>query len=79
MSELKQTVFSGMIWQYSQRLGTQGIQFVVSIILARLLLPSDFGLIALIGVFITLSNLFIDSGFGNALIQKKEIHDVDCS
>ena len=80
MSEsLKKNVLTGIIWQYVQKLGTQAVQFIVSIILARLLCPEDFGTIALLGVFISLSNLFIDSGFGNALIQRKNIDDVDCS
>lgn len=80
MSEsLKKNVLTGVIWQYIQKLGTQAVQFIVSIILARLLCPEDFGTIALLGVFISLSNLFIDSGFGNALIQRKNIDDIDCS
>lgn len=76
---LKQNVLSGVVWQYIQRLGSQVVHFVVSIILARLLCPEDFGTIALLGVYISLSNLFIDSGFGNALIQRKDIDDVDTS
>ena len=80
MSEsLKKNVLTGVIWQYVQKLGTQAVQFIVSIILARLLCPEDFGTIALLGVFISLSNLLIDSGFGNALIQRKNIDDIDCS
>lgn len=55
------------------------IHFVVSLVLARLLAPEDFGTIALLGVFIAISNIFIDSGFGNALIQRKEIDDIDTS
>ena len=76
---LKRRVLSGAVWQYVQKLGSQAVQFVVSIILARLLCPENFGMIALLGVFISLSNLFIDSGFGNALIQRKNIDDIDCS
>ena len=71
MNSIKSKVISGIFWQYAQRLSAQIVQFIVSLILARLLLPEDFGTIAIIGVFITISNLFIDSGFGNALIQKK--------
>ena len=72
MSEtLKSKILSGLFWQYFQRIGNQLVGFIVSIILARLLLPEDFGAIALIGVFITISNIFVDSGFGNALIQRK--------
>lgn len=79
MNSIKSKVISGIFWQYAQRLSAQIVQFIVSLILARLLLPKDFGTIAIIGVFITISNLFIDSGFGNALIQKKNIDDIDCS
>ncbi|WP_294556567.1 lipopolysaccharide biosynthesis protein [uncultured Bacteroides sp.] len=78
-TNLKNSVLSGVFWQYFQRIGNQLVHFVVSIVLARLLMPEDFGTIALVGVFITISNIFIDSGFGNALIQRKEVDDVDCS
>lgn len=75
----KRNIISGIAWQYFQRIGNQLIHFVVSIILARILLPEDFGTVALIGVFVTISNIFIDSGFGNAIIQRKNIDDVDTS
>lgn len=78
-SDLRHKVLTGVIWQYVQRLGSQAVQFVVSIVLTRLLLPDDFGTIAMLGVFIALSNIFIDSGFGNALIQKKDVDEIDCS
>lgn len=79
VSSFKKKILSGIVWQYFQRIGNQLIHFVVSLILARILMPEDFGIIALLGVFITISNIFIDSGFGNALIQRKEIDDVDTS
>lgn len=75
----KGKILSGLFWQYFQRIANQLVHFVVSIILARLLLPEDFGLVALIGFFITVSNIFIDSGFGNALIQRKTIDELDTS
>lgn len=78
-SNLKHKVLAGVVWQYIQRLGGQAVQFIVSIVLTRLLSPDDFGTIALLGVFIALSNIFIDSGFGNALIQKKHVDEVDCN
>ena len=79
MENIKNKVLSGLFWQYLQRFSTQGIQMLISIVLARLLLPKDFGVIALVGVFITLSGVLIDSGFSNALIQKKEADDKDYS
>jgi len=56
-----------------------GVQFIVQIILARLLLPEDYGIIALIVVFIAISQTFVQSGLGTALIQKKEVTDEDYS
>ena len=60
-------------------MGTKGIQFIIQIFLARLLLPDDYGMAAILAVFITLSNVFIQSGFSTALIQKKEASEVDFS
>lgn len=54
-----------------ERGGTQGIQFIVQIVLARLLLPEDFGTIAIVIVFISLAQVFVQSGFNTALIQKR--------
>lgn len=62
-----------------ERGGTQGIQFIVQIVLARLLLPEDYGLIALVTIFIFIANVFIQSGFNTALIQKKNANEVDFS
>ena len=76
---LKQKIFSGVFWQGFDRLGSQGLQFVISVILARLLMPEDFGLVAITSVFINLGQVFIDSGFSSALIQKKDADDIDCN
>ena len=65
------TVFTNLLWRFAERSGAQLVKFCVELILARLLLPDDYGLIALVTVFITISNVFVDSGLGNALIQKK--------
>jgi teichuronic acid exporter len=62
-----------------ERGGTQGIQFIVSIVLARLLLPADYGLIAIVSVFISLASVFVQSGLNTALIQKKEVGEKDFS
>lgn len=78
-NKLKTKVLSNLIWRYAERCGAQGVQFIVSIILARLLSPSDYGLIGLITVFISVCNLFISSGFGNALVQKKNAESKDFS
>jgi len=62
-----------------ERGGTQGIQFIVQIVLARLLTPNDFGVLSLIAIFITISNVFVQSGFNTSLIQKKNTDEVDFS
>lgn len=75
----KKTVVSSLIWKFLERGGVQGIQFVLSIILARLVTPSDYGVIAILLVFIQIANVFIQSGFNTALIQKKDSDDIDFS
>ncbi|MBQ9207649.1 MAG: lipopolysaccharide biosynthesis protein [Treponema sp.] len=75
----KNTVISSLIWKFLERGGVQGVQFVLSIILARLVSPSDYGIIALLLVFIQIANVFIQNGFNTALIQKKESDDIDFS
>ena len=67
------------LWRFAERVGAQGVKLIVEIILARLLLPDDYGLVALITVFITILNVFVDSGLGNALIQKKDADELDFS
>lgn len=61
-----------MIWSGIQRFGTMGIGFISNMVLARLLTPDDYGCIGMLAIFITVSNTFVDGGFGSALIQKKE-------
>jgi teichuronic acid exporter len=76
----KNQVLSGLFWKMMERGGTQGIQLVVQIILARLLLPEDFGTIAIVTVFIAVAAVFVQSGFSTALIQKKNADTLDfCS
>ncbi len=72
-------VVFGFVWRYLERIGAQSVAFVLQIVLARLLEPDTFGIIALVTVFITILNVFVDSGFANALIQKKEPDDIDFS
>lgn len=75
----KKNVFTNLLWRFFERVGAQGVRLIVEIILARILLPDDYGLIALVTVFITVLNVFVDSGLGNALIQKKDADDLDFS
>ena len=71
--------FSNFIWRLLERFGAQLVTVIVSLVLARLLDPSVYGITALVTVFITILNIFLDSGFGNALIQKKDSDDLDFS
>ena len=73
------TVTTNFFWRFFERCGAQLVSFVVSIILARLLEPSVYGEIALITVFTCIMQVFIDSGMGSALIQKKNADDLDFS
>lgn len=79
MSFSKQSIFTNFIWKFAERCGSQAISFIVSIILARLLMPSDYGTVALVMVFLNILQVFADSGFGVALIQKKDADNVDFS
>lgn len=76
---LRVQAFSGLFWSAADRFGQQAFKFVVQIILARLLLPEQFGLIAILIVFITLGKAFTDAGFTQALIQKKDLHPSDAN
>lgn len=72
-------VLTNFIWRFMERIGAQGVSFVVSIILARLLEPAVYGTVALVTVFTAIMQVFVDSGLGSALIQKKDADDLDFS
>jgi len=77
---LKNKTLHALFWSFFERIGQQGIQFIISIVLARLLLPEQFGLIAMLMIFMAIAQSFIDSGFGQALIQKQHATHIDeCS
>ena len=75
----KNKVLSNFIWRFAERCGAQIVQFIVSIVLARILLPETFGTVALVIVIAQIFQVFVDSGLGNALIQKKDADDLDFS
>ena len=75
----RNNVVTSFIWRFLERCGAQGVTFVVSIVLARILEPSVYGTIALVTVFTTIMQVFVDSGMGSALIQKKDADDLDFS
>ena len=72
-------IMTNFIWRFAERCGARAVSFIVSIVLARMLVPDVYGTIALVTVFTTILNVFIDSGMGNALIQKKNADDLDFS
>ena len=75
----KSKVFVGVMWSGVQKFGTMAIQFISNIILARLLTPDDYGIVGMLLIFMSVASVFVDSGFGSALIQKKGASDEDYS
>ena len=76
---IKTRTVANFFWRFAERSGAQGVSFIVSMVLARILSPEDYGVIALVTVFTTILQVFVDSGLGNALIQKQDADDVDFS
>ena len=73
----KNSLLSGLGWSYAERLLSQLVSLLVSIVLARLLTPDDYGTVAIVTVFITIGDALVNGGFGNALVQKKDADDLD--
>ncbi|HEX8015760.1 MAG TPA: oligosaccharide flippase family protein, partial [Flavobacterium sp.] len=78
-TSLKAIATKGIIWSAIDKFAVQFGQFVVSVMLARILVPEDFGLIGMLAIFIALSQIFIESGLGIGLIQRQERKDIDFS
>lgn len=76
---LKHKIISGVFWQGLEKFGTQGISFLISVILAWLLAPKDFGVLSIMMIFSALCGCFVESGFGTVWIQKKDANKIDCS
>ncbi|MEO6133689.1 MAG: lipopolysaccharide biosynthesis protein [Ginsengibacter sp.] len=76
---LQDKTISGFFWSFLQQVGGRGISFLITILLARMLTPADFGLIAMITVFIQISQTLVNGGFSLALIQKKDVDNEDYS
>ncbi|MFT0293500.1 oligosaccharide flippase family protein [Bacteroides thetaiotaomicron] len=72
-------IVSNFIWRFAERSGAQTVSLVVSIVLARLLAPEVFGMLALVMVFTNLLQVFVDSGLATALVQKKDADELDFS
>lgn len=75
----KNKIVKNFFWRFAERCGAQLVLFIVSIILARILVPEDYGTVALVTVFTAILQVFVDSGLGTALIQKKDADDLDFS
>ena len=78
-TNLKSKTISSLFWRFAERTGAQGVTLIVTIILARILDPEVYGTIALVTVFTTIIQVFVDSGMANALIQKKNADELDFS
>lgn len=76
-SNIKNKTVTGFFWQLSQKVLCQVVSFGISVVLARLLLPSDYGVIAICSMFLVLTGIFIGGGLGTALVQKKNADDID--
>ncbi len=77
MASVREKSIMGFIWRFMQNASTQIINFVVSIILARILMPDDYGLIAMITVFTNIAMVFINVGFSSTIVQKNELSELD--
>ncbi len=77
MGSLAAQSIKGVFWSAVERFSLQGVQFVIGVILARLLSPSDFGMIGMLTIFLSISQIFVDCGFSNALIRKKDVSSAD--
>lgn len=76
-ASLKGKAVKGVLWNAINTYANQGLAFAVGIVLARLLSPSDYGLVGMTGIFFAISGVFVDSGFGSALVQKKDRNEDD--
>ena len=77
MGKLTDKVAKGVFWVLMEKFGIQAAHFVVTLVLARLLTPNDYGTVALLSVFVAVSNVLVDSGFSKALVQKKDATQTD--
>ena len=73
------SILTHLSWKFAERATSQIVSFVVSIVLARILTPSDYGLVAMVMIFVTLANVLVEGGFSSALIQKKDADKLDFS
>ena len=79
MNGIKEQSLSGFKWSAIGQFSVKGINFVLGVVVARLLAPEDYGVIAMLAIFMAVAQAFVDCGFGNALIRKIDRTEVDCS
>ncbi len=73
------SLYKGLVWKFLERVGVQGVQFILQIILARILSPEHYGMLSIMIIFVNLANVFIQNGFNTALIQNKDVKEEDYS
>ncbi len=78
-NNLKRKAFGGFIWSFCERIGAQVVSLVVSIVLARILLPEDYAVVGIVTIFFNFANVLVSSGLNTALIQKKNSTETDYS
>lgn len=76
---LKKDTVKGVSWNLLEKVGIQGLRFLLGIVLARLLTPEDYGIVGIMTIFISISMTLVDSGFGIAYVQKKEVDNTDAN
>lgn len=77
--DMKNKVVKGLFWKLMENGGSQGVQFVIAILLARLLTPAEYGIVSIIMIFIVIANVVVQNGFSTALVQKRQADRVDFS
>ncbi len=78
-TSIKSKAFNSFFWKFSERIGAQSVSLIVSIILARLLVPDDYSVVGIVGIFFAFCNVFISAGLNTSLIQKKDADIIDYS
>ena len=79
MSSLKEKSVDAVVWNAIERFSVQGVNFVISLVIVRLVSPEDFGAIAMLAIFLGIANTFVDGGFANALVRKLDRTEIDNS
>jgi len=79
MTDVGGKTAKGVVWSVIDRFAGQGVQFIMGLVIARMVMPSDYGMIAMLTVFLAIAQTFVDSGFGSALVQKQDRSEVDFS